>query len=193
MSDDRLLASKRAWERSKSPADEAAYLRERVRAGELDPARLELAAYCGHDAARLAHGGDAGANTDLRFTITWLKRLLGAAPPIATRAAVIYAQQAHLAALEGFGQGLVDALLDWTAAPTPEAVARIHRETEAVLEAAEARDLPAAREAAQVLIQAALVAEGLPWSLVDEVPPPKALRAVRDAIKAELAPWLLGS
>ena len=51
MTDSRLQELKRAWEASGSVEDEAAYLRERVRVGDLTQERLELAAYCGHPAA----------------------------------------------------------------------------------------------------------------------------------------------
>lgn len=51
MTDSRLQELKRAWEASGSVEDEAAYLRERVRVGDLTQERLELAAYCGHEGA----------------------------------------------------------------------------------------------------------------------------------------------
>ena len=51
MTDTRLQRLKRAWEASGSVKDEAAYLRERVRVGELSQERLELAACCGHPGA----------------------------------------------------------------------------------------------------------------------------------------------
>lgn len=54
MSDARLRALERAWKESGSVADEAAYLRERVRTGEVAPERLALAAYLGHAAALAA-------------------------------------------------------------------------------------------------------------------------------------------
>ncbi|MCA9642758.1 MAG: hypothetical protein KC492_18805 [Myxococcales bacterium] len=54
MTDSRLQELKRAWEASGSVEDEAAYLRERVRVGDLTQERLELAAYCGHEGAQIA-------------------------------------------------------------------------------------------------------------------------------------------
>ncbi len=60
MSDERLRELERRWRESGSVEDEAAWLLERVRVGELDQDRLELAAYCGHGAARVALG-DAAA------------------------------------------------------------------------------------------------------------------------------------
>ncbi len=51
MSDARLRELERRWKETGSPDDEAAYLLERVRVGDLTRERLELAAYCGHEAA----------------------------------------------------------------------------------------------------------------------------------------------
>lgn len=56
MTDSRLQELKRAWEASGSVDDEAAYLRERVRVGDLTQERLELAAYWGQVAARMVTG-----------------------------------------------------------------------------------------------------------------------------------------
>lgn len=61
MSDERLREMERRWQETGSVQDEAAYLKERVRAGELAWERLELAAYCGHAAACLATGSPASA------------------------------------------------------------------------------------------------------------------------------------
>ncbi|MCW8137456.1 MAG: hypothetical protein KIT58_00955 [Planctomycetota bacterium] len=52
MSDTRLRELERRWNETGSPDDEAAYLLERVRVGDLTQERLELAAYCGHEGAR---------------------------------------------------------------------------------------------------------------------------------------------
>ncbi len=52
MSDTKLRDLERRWEETGSPDDEAAYLLERVRVGDLSRERLELAAYCGHEGAR---------------------------------------------------------------------------------------------------------------------------------------------
>jgi hypothetical protein len=52
MSDARLRELERRWKESGSPDDEAAHLQERARIGDLTRDRLELAAFCGHEAAR---------------------------------------------------------------------------------------------------------------------------------------------
>jgi hypothetical protein len=56
VSDARLRELERRWKETNSPDDEAAYLLERVRVGDLTRERLELAAYCGHEGASTALG-----------------------------------------------------------------------------------------------------------------------------------------
>jgi len=51
VSDERLREAERRWKESGSVVDEARYLQERVRVGNLTKERLELAAYCGHEGA----------------------------------------------------------------------------------------------------------------------------------------------
>ncbi|MBX3471257.1 MAG: hypothetical protein KF878_30690 [Planctomycetes bacterium] len=53
MSDTRLRELERLWKETGSSDDEAAYLLERVRVGDLTQERLELAAYSGHEGALL--------------------------------------------------------------------------------------------------------------------------------------------
>ena len=63
MTDSRLQQLRRAWESSGSPEDEAAYLTERRRAGELTDARLRAAADFGSQAAGLALGRRGGVSS----------------------------------------------------------------------------------------------------------------------------------
>lgn len=63
MSDERLRALERQFRASGSPTDEAAWLRARVQAGEVQPDRLRLAALLGHAGAWEALGDDAPAPT----------------------------------------------------------------------------------------------------------------------------------
>ena len=72
MSDSRVRELERAWRASGREADEVAWLRERVRAGELAPERLELAAF-------LAANGIVGPEAHLlaalpRELVPWLLR-----------------------------------------------------------------------------------------------------------------------
>ena len=57
MSDSKLRELERRWKETGSVEDEAAYLLERVRVGDLTRERLELAAYWGHRSARVATCG----------------------------------------------------------------------------------------------------------------------------------------
>lgn len=61
MSDTRLRELRRRFDETGAPQDEAAWLNERVRMGELSRERLELAAYCGHEAARRVIGASVVA------------------------------------------------------------------------------------------------------------------------------------
>lgn len=63
MSDSRLRAAERALAADPSPEAQAVLLCERLRAG-LDPGRVELAAYAGHEGARLAIGWERPSNCD---------------------------------------------------------------------------------------------------------------------------------
>lgn len=71
MSDERLRELERRWRECGSVEDEAAYLRERVRVGELTKERLELAAYCGEPGAQLA------ADLRLDVPLDWRSWALG--------------------------------------------------------------------------------------------------------------------
>lgn len=59
VSDAKLRELERRWRETGAVEDEAAWLRERVRVGELTRERLFLAASCGHDGARVAAEGEA--------------------------------------------------------------------------------------------------------------------------------------
>jgi len=63
VADSQLQHLRRAWEASGSPEDEAAYLTERRRAGELSDARLRAAADFGSQAATLALGRTGGVSS----------------------------------------------------------------------------------------------------------------------------------
>jgi hypothetical protein len=59
VSDDRLRKLERRWKETGAPDDGAAYLRERMRAGELSQDRVRWAAACGHEPALRAVDGPA--------------------------------------------------------------------------------------------------------------------------------------
>lgn len=70
MSDAGLRKAERRWRETGAVGDEAAYLLERVRVGDLKRERLVLAAYCGHKAARVALG--EGAPSVPADTRSWI-------------------------------------------------------------------------------------------------------------------------
>lgn len=67
MSDTKLREAERRWKEAGSTESEAAFLLERVRVGNLACERLEVAAYCGQEAARQAVGA-VGASDQLCAT-----------------------------------------------------------------------------------------------------------------------------
>jgi len=69
VSDDRLRELERRFEASGAFDDQVALLRERLRAGQADRARLSLAATCGHPAARALQLGEVGDHYVVRFLI----------------------------------------------------------------------------------------------------------------------------
>ena len=72
--DTRLRELERRFQATGSVEDEAAWITERLRVGELARDRVELAAYCGHEAACVVLGEEVGAfppSVDLR---RWLKQ-----------------------------------------------------------------------------------------------------------------------
>lgn len=95
VTDSKLRELERRWKESGSVEDEAAYLLERVRVGDLATEKLELAAYCGHEGARLALGEQAPA--------------MG--PPIDPR--VRARPQAWMTGLSAFGTGPARAVVAW--------------------------------------------------------------------------------
>lgn len=75
MTDERLRELERRWKETGSVEDEAAYLLEQVRVGHLDQEKLELAAYCGYEPARLALRDDTATGiADLEAWLGGFKR-----------------------------------------------------------------------------------------------------------------------
>ncbi len=75
MSDERLRELERCWQETKSLEAEAAWLRGRVRAGDLGEDKLRLASFLGHHAALVAAGGvpetlpDSAESSDALVTV----------------------------------------------------------------------------------------------------------------------------
>ena len=84
MSDARLRELERRWKETNSPDDEAAYLLERVRVGDLTRERLELAAYLGNAGSRAVVGQRARqVPTDI---LRWVEQLDAFGADVALRA-----------------------------------------------------------------------------------------------------------
>ena len=83
MSDQKLRELERRWRETGSVEDEAAYLRERVRVGDLTQERLELAAYCGHEGARVAANSTAVNRDHFLLGLSQLSRELVAQAAVA--------------------------------------------------------------------------------------------------------------
>lgn len=104
MSDQRLREFERHWRDTGSLQDEAAYLRERLRVGDLSQDQVELAAYCGHEAARRLSLADWTERTvsngdqrveDLQSLIDWLKGLGRWGPRVCAQVAHEVAKEAY--------------------------------------------------------------------------------------------------
>jgi hypothetical protein len=171
LSDERLRDLRRRWEASGQLEDEAAYLRERVRAGELTSDRLELAALCRHLGARAALGGAAPEPPP---DDDWLHRSACAwgrsSKPVAVRMALIAAE-------------LV--LPDFEATRPGEARPR------RALKAAQAWLGAPSEEAAAEAAAAAAAAEGcFRGSPAGPEPLNRAYEAAEWAARAAAAPWV---
>jgi hypothetical protein len=117
MSDTKLRDLERRWRGTDAVEDEAAYLLERVKVGDLTRDRLELAAYCGHKAAIHTTGQDDEATvTDLRDWVAGLRTFQPEAPRQATvrllRAVSTVWQEAFPSS--GHMTSVLDVVSDWT-------------------------------------------------------------------------------
>ena len=118
MTDANLRDLERRFRASGSVEDEAAYLRARVQAGELEQSRLELAAHCGDPAASIALPTRA-ASEGLR---AWTAGLRSQGQAVATRAAVACGHVAY-PAWAGVEESVVG--LRWTKDQRAAALAAI--------------------------------------------------------------------
>lgn len=99
MTDARLRELERHFKESGSAEDEAAWLRERLRTGDLDPQRLELAARIGHRAAKRVEPSYEGPppiprplRSKIDFARSWAEPLEEAAVEVRRRATLATAR-----------------------------------------------------------------------------------------------------
>lgn len=132
MSDARLRELERRWRQAGSVADEAALLAERVRTGELPRERVELAAWCGLEAARAV----ASIEAPSRGSRGWVEELFTrwgrvAAVQLATEMIVQAIDSASVRADRKRPSDrrqllkLIAALRRWVASPTDGRVRRL--------------------------------------------------------------------
>lgn len=108
MSDERLRDLERAWRRTRSVDDEAAFLRERVRVGELEDGRVGLAAWLGHPAAEQLAGPAAAFVAPRRGTSaseTFWRGVLAHGEQAAVRAIVAETRRATRRVTEALTRG----------------------------------------------------------------------------------------
>lgn len=121
MSDSCLRRLERAWQSTRSPAAEAAYLRARVRAGTLGAERLALTSYCGHGPGEL---GPAAAEPFVAGLARWGREVAVRAGAVACRAAV--GPATALPGSKRFARCL-GALGDWVDCPCPAHLGVVQR------------------------------------------------------------------
>jgi hypothetical protein len=116
MSDESLRELERRWKETRSVQDEARFLAERVRSGDLGAGRIRAAAYAGHAAARIALGDQApGLLGDVRDFVSGLQEY----PKEASVAALLALGCLRLSAWralrpdDGRPQNALDAVAAW--------------------------------------------------------------------------------
>ncbi len=209
MSDDRLRALERRWRVTRILEHEAAWLLERVRAGELAQDKLELAALCGHEGARHAiseqkgvHPSPLAAHRDkprpsdrpaieAYLSLTEWGREAGVRAALAAAKAGIAMVQVDLEALTG---PVVAALEKWVSSPCDEYAA----EAMSLLSDVPSLDPDRDGESWPVMLcyracQLAVGGEGVPFRV--DLPGPDGARidqVCSEAICQALCSWCLG-
>ncbi|MCA8925414.1 MAG: hypothetical protein KDD82_26630 [Planctomycetes bacterium] len=214
MPDSRLQQLQRSWRASDAAEDEAAYLRQRVRVGELALERLQLAANCGHTGARLTVGGAPHADEpELGRWVYGLRSwgTRGVWPPGSRQVYRLAAWCAAEAALGACGledprpRLVVDALEVWASSDRDVAPTTLHR-AYTLLAEAEHEAPPQVRAADRVRLARALGAMRVALSAFGSPAPPNASAAsaaeqaalldaperVRGRIAERLIDWALG-
>jgi hypothetical protein len=186
MSDERLRDRARASSGTGAPADEAAHLRERVRAGELPEAHVRWAAGCGHAAAALV---TATGPTDLAA----LHAELTGEADIRCSLAILHA--VHDALEDGVSREVLGAQR-WCSErelfglPTPTLWFDVYAQPHGALGVPLSLLLIRASRAERERPLFARIPP--PSSIHGRLPPSVPADALRAALLAEWVPWLLG-
>lgn len=137
MSDDYLQQLEARWRETGDSPDEAALLRERMRAGLLARPRLELAAFLGHEAARMALPGSPGLDSDEPTRLAAELWPWGKEACVAAAVSAAHAVSADgAAARDSRPQRAVEAAAAWVHCPCAAHVAQAREAADAALQAA---------------------------------------------------------
>jgi hypothetical protein len=184
VSDEKLRELERLWKESGAVEDEAAYLLERVRVGDLTQERLELAAYCGQRGARAAlHSGPQ--DWPDQTTEEWLRSLERFGASALVMASVAFAERAVEVSQAGdVLLATLETATRWAECPcTPHATAVVSCATRVRSEEPIAID-DSDREAVRYATEAVLSA--LSWGKWAASRPAAELHAVRGAAEQAL-------
>jgi hypothetical protein len=134
VSDQTLSDLERRWRTTDAIADEAVYLLERVRVGDLARERLDLAAYCGHEGAALILAGSGEATPPVPETLTlWIDGLRRWGLEVSARAAVaLYALELRRSVRprpknRKTSRALLESARDWLECPCEEHLDEVRR------------------------------------------------------------------
>jgi len=213
VTDSKLRELERRWKESGSVEDEAAYLLERVRVGDLEQEKLELAAYFGHEAARRASSGKCPPNSSAEIPDEW-GAWLSAIPArecpvqqVRIRAALACARLCTALYPAPASKLAVSSAEDWVLCPCPQH-ARSARELSERALPVSPEDIPfqallPIHAAAWAAVHAARVASsslGATAYALDDCAEALEMASfvtsqgeVLTAIRREITPWLLGN
>ena len=189
MSDSRQRELEHSWKQTGSEEEEAAFLLERVRAGDLELRELELAAFVGHAAAVVATTTPAPQfGSDLA---NWAEALAQFGKEACARTAICVTWISYEALELGLPDDALSAAEAWAACPCLE------HERAADLNPDEA-DIRTDQSEEAANVVAALEEDdsygpGFYLSCCLDHVPKERLPEARDRIRSELSSWALGS
>jgi len=210
MSDERLRELERRWQETGALADQAAFLKERVRSGGLEPERVRLAAFLGSELAKAALGAEPeppGVEGDVDLQ-AWVEAIAAYGQPALARLAVAAADHsARMVSSSGIPPRAVQAAEEQILCPCDAHAEEARRRADPAWEPPDhpmrmpgdlalaarsaartaASSLPEARDAARLAAREARRA-------LDRVPDPfggTGTASLRRTITRELLPWAL--
>ena len=190
MSDEHLRELERRWRETGSVEDEAAWLGARVKAGDLDPEKLEVLEHLGREGARLALASlvtqPSGDPVDFLEAGSALrvKCLRGWPHEAALRLLAATWGQMEAARDSSEGRAGLLALEEWLSCPCQEHAEAVEQQGRF--------GISLSPESWDLAIQIATLLADVPWTVEGGRPTELTRKAVWDGLRAELVPWLLG-